>query len=199
MEDQPKPTLQGKIREFLKRCAASPESRLHDQMARMRAMAQEAKRAYGTEMLAGGEPPYPTWTDDLLAICDAAEQAIQFKLPDLRGIFLSSVAEHTLAERDVLAERRRQIESEGWTPEHDDAHDSGEMAAAGASYALNAADQLHPFSQGDGGNAQPESWPWDSQWWRPTTPRRDLVKAGALILAEIERLDRSASAAVNTD
>ena len=28
-------------------------------------------------------------------------------------------------------------------------------------------------------------------WFKPTTPRRDLVKAGALIIAEIERLDRA--------
>lgn len=96
------------------------------------------------------------------------------------------------AVRDVLAERRRQQEIEGWTSEHDDEHDGGEMAAAGASYALNAADQLHPFSQGDGGNEQPDFWPWDGNWWKPTNPRRDLVKAGALILAEIERLDRTA-------
>ena len=29
--------------------------------------------------------------------------------------------------------------------------------------------------------------------WQPTTSRRDLVKAGALVLAEIERLDRAAA------
>ena len=36
-----------------------------------------------------------------------------------------------------------------------------------------------------------ELWPWLSSWWKPSTNRRDLVKAGALILAEIERLDRA--------
>lgn len=35
-------------------------------------------------------------------------------------------------------------------------------------------------------------WTWDRSWWKPTNRRRDLVKAGALILAEIERLDRAA-------
>jgi hypothetical protein len=34
-------------------------------------------------------------------------------------------------------------------------------------------------------------WPWDRKWWKPTDRRRDLVKAAALILAEIERLDRA--------
>ena len=33
-------------------------------------------------------------------------------------------------------------------------------------------------------------WPWSLDWWKPKDPRRDLVRAGALIVAEIERLDR---------
>ena len=111
----------------------------------------------------------------------------------------------TPAAIDVLLERLRQVEKEGWTPEHDDEHDSGELAAAGAAYAMHAADHLHPHSQGDGGNEAPIFWPWqdgvcgrgegpektEPAWWKPGTPRRDLVKAGALILAEIERLDRA--------
>ena len=30
----------------------------------------------------------------------------------------------------IAKERQRQIEQEGWTPEHDDHHAEGEMAAA---------------------------------------------------------------------
>jgi hypothetical protein len=96
---------------------------------------------------------------------------------------------------DVIAERRRQIDEEGWTPEHDDEHDGGELAAAGAAYAINAADQLHPMSQGDGGNDQPIFWPWAPEWWKPKGPRRDLVRAAALIIAEIEKLDRAEATA----
>lgn len=40
----------------------------------------------------------------------------------------------------------------------------------------------------------PEGWPWDDVWWKPKDPRTNLVKAGALILAEIERMDRSFTA-----
>lgn len=90
--------------------------------------------------------------------------------------------------RDVLAERQRQITSEGWTTEHDDVHDGAEMAHAAACYTICAA-------QKDGHKAPPPpAWPWDFSWWKPTDPRRDLVKAGALILAEIERLDRAKAA-----
>lgn len=99
----------------------------------------------------------------------------------------------TEAERDVLAERRRQIEVEGWTSEHDDQeHDTGDLAAAASAYALHAADMLNPYSQGDGRDLIPDFWPFSKKWWKPSVPRRDLVKAGALIIAEIERLDRAA-------
>ena len=98
----------------------------------------------------------------------------------------------TEAARDVLAERHRQIQAEGWTPAHDDEHDSGELAGAGAAYALHAADALHPQSQGDAyrDGSIPHGWCWEDCWWKPTDPRRSLVKAGALILAELERMDR---------
>ncbi|WP_121142353.1 hypothetical protein [Pseudomonas aeruginosa] len=91
---------------------------------------------------------------------------------------------------DVQAERRRQITAEGWTPEHDDEHSHGQMARAAACYALAGSS-----APNDGTAALLVSlaWPWDEQWWKPTTPRRDLVKACALGLAEIERLDRVAA------
>lgn len=84
---------------------------------------------------------------------------------------------------DVLAERRRQVEAEGWTPDHDDEHAPGEMSQAAACYA----------KYGDWAayrNTAPNDWPWHESWWKPSDSRRNLVKAAALILAEIERLDR---------
>ena len=86
------------------------------------------------------------------------------------------------AAQDVIAERERQQTVEGWTHEHDDKHTDGEMAQAAACYALArravSCDGL-------------PMWPWN-RWWKPKDRRRDLVRAGALILAEIERLDRAA-------
>ncbi|HHG4467014.1 TPA: hypothetical protein ACPWFP_004665 [Pseudomonas aeruginosa] len=91
---------------------------------------------------------------------------------------------------DVQAERSRQVEAECWTPEHDDAHSHGQMARAAACYALAGSS-----APNDGTAALLVSlaWPWDEQWWKPSTARRDLIKAGALILAEIERIDRVAA------
>ncbi len=91
----------------------------------------------------------------------------------------------TAAARDVLAERQRQISVEGWTPEHDDRHTTGALATAAGCYAMFTL----AYPPGD-----PVSfWPWSPSWWKPSDEsRRNLVKAGALILAEIERLDRAA-------
>jgi hypothetical protein len=76
---------------------------------------------------------------------------------------------------DIRTERYRQTAVEGWTAEHDDAHANGALAKAAACYARGSR----------------QYWPWERAWWKPSDRRRDLVKAGALIVAEIERLDRS--------
>ncbi|MFU0873860.1 ead/Ea22-like family protein [Kluyvera sichuanensis] len=89
----------------------------------------------------------------------------------------------TAAASDVLAERQRQISIEGWKPEHDDEHVEGQLSDAAACYALFATDQRRPV---------PAHWPWSDDWWKQRGQRRDLVRAGALIIAEIERLDRAA-------
>jgi hypothetical protein len=93
--------------------------------------------------------------------------------------------------RDVVAERQRQISVEGKTTDHDDANNAGDLAAAASAYALNAACQLNPYSQQPLAEF-PLMWPsdWAAKWWKPKKPREDLVRAGALVLAEIERIDR---------
>ncbi|EFH4993625.1 ead/Ea22-like family protein [Escherichia coli] len=82
---------------------------------------------------------------------------------------------------DVVAERQRQQSVEGWTPEHDNAYQNSELADAAACYAIHAHNQ---------GFSTPAHWPWSPDWWKQSGARCDLVKAGALILAEIERIDR---------
>jgi hypothetical protein len=90
---------------------------------------------------------------------------------------------------EIAAERQRQVEIEGWTPEHDDEHSDGELAYAAACYAAGPeAFTCVPLLQA--------LWPWEQSWWKPGSDRRNLIKAGALIVAEIERLDRVASARV---
>lgn len=90
---------------------------------------------------------------------------------------------------DVLKERVRQIAQEGWTAEHDDGHGEGSLSAAASAYALHAYETLSPNRIAK--SYPPGMWPFDGEWWKPKNPRRDLVRAAALILAEIERLDRA--------
>ncbi|HFZ8572306.1 TPA: hypothetical protein ACIPFX_004338 [Salmonella enterica subsp. enterica serovar Birkenhead] len=82
------------------------------------------------------------------------------------------------AAADVLAERRRQVTVKGWTPEHDDTYIGCELAAAAISY-------IEPM---EAENYWPADWHDDS--FRPSDYRRNLVKAMALLLAELERVDR---------
>lgn len=108
----------------------------------------------------------------------------------------------TEAAQDVLAERERQISKEGWDSDHDDEHSDGSLAIVAAIYALlstySARDRkqhIKIFREGIANGITSlidELWPrsWDRHWFKPKNPRRDLVRAGALILAEIERLDR---------
>lgn len=84
----------------------------------------------------------------------------------------------------IANERQRQIEEEGYTTEHDDFHRFGELAMAAAVYAapprMRGVFNLHKL------------WPWNWIFWK-ATPKdriRELVKSGALIVAEIERLQR---------
>ena len=92
----------------------------------------------------------------------------------------------------IAAERKRQIEKEGWTQEHDTEHPKGDLALSGACYAL---DVVGEFRNAIGRNNDLVSvayrlWPWAFRWWKPThnDPIRQLVKAGALIAAEIDKL-----------
>ena len=86
----------------------------------------------------------------------------------------------------IMAERQRQIDVEHWTASHDDQeHYEGELLRAAMAYLKVV---HHPDRYVD---SPPDNWPWDAKWWKPSDPIRDLVKAGALIAAEIDRLQRA--------
>ena len=103
----------------------------------------------------------------------------------------------------IAVERQRQKDAEGWTPEHDDEHTLGELAAAAACYALINTRWKDAAILGEPLIAS-ILWPWEREWYKPAEypdppygpnlhiDRRvkDLVRAGALIAAEIDRLER---------
>lgn len=90
----------------------------------------------------------------------------------------------------IAEERQRQIDVEGWTKEHDTQHKDGELAKVAICYAdpvphykvINRLTQVRVPNF--------NFWPktWGLGWFKPTNRIRNLVKAGALIAAEIDRL-----------
>ncbi|EOV6195438.1 ead/Ea22-like family protein [Klebsiella quasipneumoniae] len=123
------------------------------------------------------------WKTQCRGITDHCEE-LQARIAELESRTVTAAA------ADVLAERQRQVTAEGWTAERDDGYQNSELADAAACYAIHAHNQ---------GFSTPAHWPWSQDWWKQTSPRRDLVKAGALILAEIERLDRAAGIKVEDE
>jgi len=105
--------------------------------------------------------------------------------------------------RRIMRERRRQIQQEGWTEEHDDNRTNDELAWAAVCYA--APERVFTLNKGvtptDPVIAFHDPWPqtFDPAFdKRPGFKRkpsvrtriRALEKAGALIAAEIDRLLR---------
>lgn len=99
----------------------------------------------------------------------------------------------------IAEERQRQIEKEGWTPAHDDTHTTGELTEAAQCYACVAGAQIRgsgveewPVELFDGFHDSLLQWPWDDDDYKPSEYAiRNLIKAGALIAAEIDRLTRT--------
>lgn len=91
----------------------------------------------------------------------------------------------------ITEERQRQVDKEGWTPKHDAGHTTGDLALAGACYALAATAYTSEGAVWNWRTREAEDlWPWGSDTWKPTPDDyvRQLTKAGALIAAEIDRL-----------
>lgn len=110
--------------------------------------------------------------------------------------------------RIVIAERKRQVQFEGFDAERDDKYANAELARAAQCYEQEASARklISYIADEESGNVVaigpvcegkptlPESWPWPPAWWKPADRIRDLAKAGALYLAEADRLRRAGEA-----
>ena len=97
----------------------------------------------------------------------------------------------------IAAERTRQEADEHYTPEHDDAHQRGELIKAALVYADCAESQARGFAGHYTrtlyltGHNPSLKWPFEPRAMKLSTKAiKNLVKAGALIAAEIDRLQR---------
>jgi hypothetical protein len=86
---------------------------------------------------------------------------------------------------EIVNERMRQVEAKGYAPDQDNLYIQRELLDGARAYLLSADHDR------DAGSFV---WPWPMEHFKPGAPRRDLIKAAALIVAEIERLDRIAAA-----
>lgn len=162
-------------------CEHISKRRPHD--AEFIALANPANILALVEALEKAQGMEAYWKTQCRGITDHCEE-LQARIAELESRTVTAAA------ADVLAERQRQVTAEGWTAERDDGYQNSELADAAACYAIHAHNQ---------GFSTPAHWPWSQDWWKQTSPRRDLVKAGALILAEIERLDRAAGIKVEAE
>lgn len=91
-----------------------------------------------------------------------------------------------LADKLIDMERTRQIYCEGWSRKNDDIENNeGELLQAAICYfELEKGEKIQP------NKGVPTEWPWQRKWWKPKTKMSNLVRAGALCVAEIERLNR---------
>jgi len=106
---------------------------------------------------------FPTFNVNVPMPADTAVPAAEPAGTFVWGYDMSNQTQTTTVLAEIAAERRWQINDKGWTPEHDDSHSNGELLTAG----WGALARIHA----------------------PT--RRSLIEAAALIVAEIERLDRT--------
>lgn len=83
----------------------------------------------------------------------------------------------------VLHERLRQINCEGRTLQRDREYLPGTLASAAMAYLRAATDKA-----GDTRVSAATFWPWDKEGFKPTTRRRNLEKAAALIIAELDAM-----------
>jgi hypothetical protein len=100
----------------------------------------------------------------------------------------------------IRAERGRQIVSEGYSVEYD-LHAGGAetLIAAARAYVDAARFRTAGFSPQSIQEQAGIDWPWPASQFKPTTTKRDLVKAGALIAAAIDQLDLAEQAKTTPD
>lgn len=84
----------------------------------------------------------------------------------------------------IAQERQRQVEKEGYSKKHDKQHKDGELMKAALCYFMTPL--LEPRERN---GLYPNEWPWEKDAWKPCPNDRvrELVKAGALFQAQIER------------
>ena len=81
----------------------------------------------------------------------------------------------------IAVERERQVKDEGYNAEHDQVHTPMTLARAAVSYILCNDENKRKV-------ARTTYWPWEDKYYKPRDMKRNLIRAGALVAAAIDRL-----------
>lgn len=108
-----------------------------------------------------------------------------FECGHVEDVFIEHPRENTGQGHSlIITERYRQIAVEGCTDEKDDEYEDCELYNAAWCY------MMHSIVGIPDPDYLPLDWPWDKKWWKPRDQKSNLVRAGALLMAEQERLGR---------
>lgn len=106
---------------------------------------------------------------------------------------------------DLIAEERQRQINNGYDANHDLKHDFRELTSAARTYidaailtakskemgnSNEAAISWHEYNEPLEWKYLKLEWPWEEKSFKPTTPLKDLIKAGALIAAAIDRFQK---------
>ncbi len=129
--------------------------------------------------------------EDWVQLAGVRDETLTDQIKETRALLETQRPTWSVGVRDLLTERRRQVQEEGHTLERDDQYTEGQLAEAASSYAFWAEHCEHYPENLDALRIEPPAtWPWAPEHWKPTSQRLMLIKAGALILAELDRLNR---------
>ncbi len=133
-------------------------------------------------------PNYGDWEYPVQASSHivAEWEEMERKLADLEKNLHGRVASATNGIDLIMAERQRQISGEGFSSSHDDNWLDGEMVDAAMCYLYARNDRRKSVRDENGFWL----WPWATEWFKPGDYKRNLVKAGALIAADLDRVIR---------
>lgn len=130
---------------------------------------------------------------DKLADQDELISLLQQEIGRLNRVIVShadGIENASIAGLDILGERARQRRREGYDDSHDDQLDDWSLASAAMAFIEDA--RLRSTSGGKGfDDTVPATWPWGKEAWKPKQVRQSLVVAAAMIVAEIDKLDRA--------
>lgn len=118
--------------------------------------------------------------DHWLQLANVCDDSLTDLMKETRALLDSERPCWERTARDVLAERRRQI-FKGYTPDHDDHYSLGELTGYAAAHALIAT------GTAPGWVYQAGICSWQV---KVEDPRTMLITSAALIMAEVDRIDR---------